>query len=41
MIPATERYKAYPCHRLMGGKSGLNPAEDMNVPLMCLLCGAS
>jgi hypothetical protein len=34
----TLRSKAYACCRLTAGITGSNPAEGMNVRLLCLLC---
>ena len=32
------RSKAYVCSRWIAGIAGLNPVEDMDVYLLCLLC---
>jgi len=32
------RSKAYVCSRWIAGIAGLNPVEDMDVRLLCLLC---
>ena len=37
-IPVAVRSNAWVCGRSLGGIAGSNPAEGMNVRIMCLLC---
>jgi len=38
LIPAALRSKVYVCSRLIASIAGSNPAEDMDVGLLCFLC---
>ena len=37
-IPVAVRSNSYVCGRFIAGIAGSNPAEDMDVRLLCLLC---